>query len=135
MRLHSSLYTTMKQFRRKQGFTLVEVMVVIGVMGVMAGVAIPLTSGIIGQSTSQVSKRHAQNIVQMFNSARAAGNKGVFDLDSAVAAVTSATGISGSGAFAGSTFTAVMNPVERDAAKAKITTSGNGSEMVLVYNP
>jgi prepilin-type N-terminal cleavage/methylation domain-containing protein len=118
-----------------RGFTLVELLAAIAVIGIMAGLAIISMNGIYANSKEQVKKRHAQNIVNVFNAARSAGNTQSYDLDSAIVAVTSSAGIPGAATFEGSRFFAPMANAERDAARPLISSHGDGSELNLVYLP
>ncbi len=105
----------------KKGFSLVELLVVIAVIGVIAAIAIPAMSGIFGQADSAKIKRNAQNIVSVFNAGRAAGSPEVCpDVTSAILAVTTSPGITGSGTFAASNFYVAMDAAEVTAATALI---------------
>ena len=118
--------------KAKKGFSLVELLVVIAVIGVIAAIAIPAMSGIFGKADSTKNKRNAQNIVGTFNAARAAGNVTSYGtVDLAVTAVTTGTGLSGGGAFTGSTFVAPMTAAESTAAKGAITAIGTGADLTL----
>ena len=123
--------------KAKKGFSLVELLVVIAVIGVIAAIAIPAMSGIFGKSEGAKNKRNAQSIVSTFNSARAAGNKDIFTSNTAaITAVTTGTGIGGTGAFAGSTFSAPMSAPEATNASVgiAITSTGDDSVMTLTAN-
>jgi prepilin-type N-terminal cleavage/methylation domain-containing protein len=120
----------------KKGFSLVELLVVIAVIGVIAAIAIPAMSGIFGKADNNKTLRNAQNIVSSFNAARAAGNTTVYaDEDAAVAAIVTATGITGAGSFSATRFSAPMQTSEAAAAKAHIDISGTGADLTLVYTP
>jgi prepilin-type N-terminal cleavage/methylation domain-containing protein len=113
----------------KKGFSLVELLVVIAVIGVIAAIAIPAMSGIFGRADSAKTARNAQNIVSTFNAARAAGNTTSFaDRDAAISALTSGTGITGSGTFNTSKFFVSMSTDEITAAKTKIQTAMVGAD-------
>lgn len=121
---------------KKKGFSLVELLVVIAVIGVIAAIAIPAMSGIFGQADTQKLNRNAQNVVASFNAARAAGNQGDFaDEPAAVAAITTAPGLSGAGTFASSQFVSVMNPAEAALLDSRIGITGSGTSLTLIYNP
>ncbi len=114
----------------KKGFSLVELLVVIAVIGVIAAIAIPAMSGIFGKSEAAKTRRNAQNIVGTFNAARAAGNTTSYTQADAITAVTGA-GISGAGAFAGSTFVVPLSTTESAAASGSISAVGTGNDLTL----
>ena len=108
----------------KKGFSLVELLVVIAVIGVIAAIAIPAMSGIFGQADSAKIRRNAQNIVSVFNAARAAGNQDVAaDAATAIGLVTTTPGVTGSGTFLGSNFYVAMDAAEVTAATGLIETA------------
>ena len=118
----------------KKGFSLVELLVVIAVIGVIAAIAIPAMSGIFGKSDAAKGKRNAQNIVSTFNAARAAGNLSApTNVAAAITSITSAPGLSGGGAFLGSSFYVPMSATEITAATTAATIGGlgTGADMTL----
>lgn len=120
----------------KKGFSLVELLVVIAVIGVIAAIAIPAMSGIFGKADATKTNRNAQAIVSQYNAARAAGNTATHaDKAAAVAAITGAAPMSGSGVFSTSQFSAPMSTTERDAADDQIITVGTGVSMTLALDP
>lgn len=102
----------------KKGFSLVELLVVIAVIGVIAAIAIPAMSGVFENSTIAKNKRNAQTIASLYANLRAAG--GTVDSPNAAniaAALSTSPGISGSanGAFASTKFYAPMSTTEAAA--------------------
>lgn len=67
----------MKNTSRKniiaQGFSLIEMLVVIAVIGVIAAIAIPSISGINDAAAKSKDQRNAQNIVSVYQAGVAAG--------------------------------------------------------------
>ena len=117
---------------RARGFTLVELLVVIAVLGVMTALVIPVMSSIFGTADDTVVRRNAQNIVCHFNSARGAGNRAVFgDVNDAIAAVTTSSGITGGGAYSTTVFLCPLSTVETINAASYITTIGTGADLQL----
>ena len=57
----------------KKGFSLVEMLVVIAVIGVLTAIAIPIIGRINEQATIAKDNRNAQAVVTMYNAARAGG--------------------------------------------------------------
>src|SRR5437868_2465010 len=105
-----------------RAFTLIELLTVIAVIGVIAAVAIPSLSGVFGQADAAKTERNAQYLVSTFNAARAAGNSTTFaDAAEAIAAVTTAPGLSGRGDYATSKFYVPMEPAEVTAATTRIS--------------
>lgn len=57
----------------KKGFSLVEMLVVIAVIGILTAIAIPMIGRINDQAKSAKTNRNAQAVATMFSAARAAG--------------------------------------------------------------
>lgn len=57
----------------RRGFSLVEMIVVIAVIGIIAAMAVPGIGSISGASKTAVAQRNAQNMTSVFNSGMAAG--------------------------------------------------------------
>ena len=57
----------------KAGFSLVEMLVVIAVIGIIAAIAVPTIGNITKQANISKAKRNAQNLASVYSSAVAAG--------------------------------------------------------------
>ena len=83
------------------GFSLVELLVVIAVIGIIAALSIATISGLINNTGEIQAKRNAQTIAQVASAAQAAGNSTIeaaADLDEAVTIVYNNTA-TGAGSF------------------------------------
>lgn len=56
-----------------QGFSLVEMLVVIAVIGIIAAIAVPSIGSISGQANTNKAKRNAQTIASLYNASRGVG--------------------------------------------------------------
>ncbi|MEM9479656.1 MAG: prepilin-type N-terminal cleavage/methylation domain-containing protein [Verrucomicrobiota bacterium] len=89
---------------KKSGFSLVEMLVVIAVIGIIAAIAVPMIGNITGKAEENATRRNAQNIASVYSAAVAAGYSGASDLATAVDSVTTGNGVQGTGSFAGTYF-------------------------------
>ena len=117
--------------KKAAGFSLVEMLVVIAVIGIIAAIAVPMIGNITGKAETNTHRRNAQNIASVYSAAVAAGFSGSADEDAAVTAVTSAPGIQGDGEFAGTYF---YVPNVSNTTEAKKYLSWDGTASVLVYS-
>jgi prepilin-type N-terminal cleavage/methylation domain-containing protein len=97
-----------KSLRRsaKAGFSLVELLIVIAIIGIMASIAIPLIGKLSDNTKVARAKRNAQNIASVFNSAYTSGAYDSATLPTTVGTVIADldAGKEGSGSFVGTTF-------------------------------
>lgn len=61
--------------KREGGFSLVEMLVVVSVIGIIAAIAIPALGNVNGKASEAAAKRNAQNIAALFNNARSVGTE------------------------------------------------------------
>lgn len=94
------------------GFSLVELLVVIGVIGIMAGISIPIMNPVRQNAKVNKSMKNAQALAATAGAAQAAG--AVLDLSSIDTAVAQLkNGVQGTGTFKTSTFrVAPFSPAE-----------------------
>ena len=119
--------------KAKKGFSLVELLVVIAVIGVIAAIAIPAMSGIFENSGNAKARRNAQSIASMYSSLRAAGASIASPDKTTIAAALTGAGVNGvtGTAFASTKFRVPMGTTERDLAVGMLTYESNGDVLVV----
>ena len=120
---------------RTDGFSLVELLVVIAVIGLIAAIAIPQISKVTDKAETASDQRNAQNVVSLYGSALAAG--ATFD-DTSLATVIAdlEAGKKGVGVFADSSFKiSPLDAVVQPRVESYITFDGTVDPATLTYNP
>ncbi|MEM0897542.1 MAG: prepilin-type N-terminal cleavage/methylation domain-containing protein [Verrucomicrobiota bacterium] len=123
------------KLNKKSGFSLVEMLVVIAVIGIIAAIAVPMIGNVTAQAANNAVSRNAQNIASVYSAALAAGYAGTTTVDLAYAAMR--TGVTGTGEFASTRFQVPNLPdpdatpsTDADAIKAKL---GMTNSPILEY--
>jgi prepilin-type N-terminal cleavage/methylation domain-containing protein len=116
----------------RAGFSLVELLVVIAVIGIIAAIAIPNISSITASATDSKIQRNAQQIVSVYNSAMAAGYAGAATETAAITAIEGGT-VTGTGNM--STVTFSVPNVQDSAAALSPYIDQPAASGPLVYYP
>ena len=125
----------------RQGFSLIEMLVVIAVIGVIAAIAIPNIGNINAQARIATGQRNAQSCASVYSSAIAAGYTPATQPTTAAAAVELLrTGVSPTtGTFTGKVFQVPGLPLstapEYTLVTSKLSIVGTGADTNLVYTP
>jgi prepilin-type N-terminal cleavage/methylation domain-containing protein len=119
-----------------KGFSLVELLIVIAVMGVISSIAIASVSGIFQKSKDATVNQNVQNLATVFNGSRAAGAVyAVYTKDSIIDELTGPTGVRGSGSMSTIVFRLPMTAEAIAAAKSStsLDVGGAGQDLRFVY--
>ncbi len=107
---------------KKAGFSLVEMLVVIAVIGIMAAIAVPVIGNMTAQAKTNKAKRNAQNAASVWAAAAAAGaTLTALDEDAALDLLN--TGVTGDpdAGFGTTRFEVPMSDTEHQLCKTYLT--------------
>lgn len=119
-----------------KGFSLVELLVVIAVIGVIASIAVQAIGGFFGVTNRTKIRQNTQTLAWVFANARASGATfASYDKDSVIDALTGPSGVNGRGSMASVFFKVSMNPAEVLEVKnaASLVEAGSGEDFRLIF--
>jgi prepilin-type N-terminal cleavage/methylation domain-containing protein len=123
----------------KNGFSLVELLVALAVIGVIAGLAMPSIAGVVAGGRSAKEKRQAQSVALTFAAARSAGaHFPVATREGIVDALTTPGGVQGSGVLADVSFSVPVAASEQSAVRSSpclVDKRLQDGSMILEFHP
>ena len=120
----------------KAGFSLVEMLVVIAVIGIIAAIAVPTIGNITAQANASKAKRNAQNLASVCASAVAAGATFTSTTLGDIVDQIVDTGVYGSAASGfDSTLFKVPNMSDAERTSAEAHLEYDGGAAMIVYSP
>ncbi|MGI9240242.1 MAG: type IV pilin protein, partial [Verrucomicrobiales bacterium] len=115
------------QDRNQRGFSLVEMLVVIMVIGILAAIAIPLITNVLARSNEATIQRNAQSVAALASQAMHAGNTSLNDAATKEEALTLLVdGVTGADSFENVLFRLPLSPNEQTRVLPFLVHDGNG---------